>query len=216
MLSLWSDPHHDLPPFAADGSVIMWDAIARVALPARRRVFRPLDWLPIIIPCATGGAAVVTSLWGLLPGGLPQPGSQAQLATFDVAKLMTYPLRSIWANDSLPRRCLVPASGYVASVAGSATAFLPFQEQPATFAGVYCSLSNEGEPRGTPRRYSFGVITRQRCDRERFGHFAPVVIGVNSRDAWLATSHQMASGLLGNAQPKLRERQIRAGSATSA
>jgi len=212
MLSFWSDPHHDIPPFAADGSVIMWDAIARVALPPRRKVCRPLDWLPIVIPCAAGGGALVTALWGLLPEGEVHQGGHHQLATFDVAKLSAYPLRPLWANDSLLRRCLVRASGYVASVAGHATAFLPFQEQPTTFAGVFCSLSNEGVPKGTPRRYSFGVITRQRCDRERFGHVAPVVIGVNSRDSWLKTSHQMASGLLGNAQPKLRERQIRAGS----
>lgn len=213
MLSFWSDPHHDAPPFAADGSVTMWDAIARVALPPRRKVCRPLDWVPIIIPCAAGGAAVVTSLWGLLPDGVPGPSGQTQLASFDVAKLSAFPLRSIWANDSLLRRCLIPASGYVANVAGSTAAFLPFQEQPTTFAGIFCSLTDAGEPKGAPRRYSFGIITRQRCDRERFAHHAPVVIGVNSRDTWLKTSHQMASGLLGNAQPTLRERQIRAGSA---
>jgi putative SOS response-associated peptidase YedK len=210
MLSFWSDPHFDVPPFAADGSVVLWDAIARVAMPARRRVARPLDWLPVIIPTATG-VAVVQAYWGLQARSVPDEQDRAQAlryATFGVDELTKAPLKDLWRDSGLRRRCLVPATGYIANVAGTRTAFLPFQEQPSTFAGVFCSLSRDDLPRG-PLRWSFGIITRQRCDRERFGHRAPVVIGVNSRETWLKSDADQARTLLGNAQPKLRDRVLR-------
>jgi putative SOS response-associated peptidase YedK len=187
MFSFWSDPHFDVPPFA-----------------------RPLDWLPIIIPTATG-AAVVRAYWGLQARTVSDDQERAQAlryATLEVDELTKFPLKELWRDSGLRRRCLVPASGYVASVAGTHTAFLPFQEQPSTFAGIFCSLSRADLPSGPPH-WSFGIITRQRCDRERFGHRAPVVIGVNSRDTWLKSDADQARTLLGNAQPKLRDRAIR-------
>jgi putative SOS response-associated peptidase YedK len=191
MDSFWLDPPGPNSPAARSR---VWDAIVAYTQPSARRVVRPLQRARIIAP-TVGGTDIVPAVWGLVPAWAASGERRPVALRHALLDVLMAPDSSvtgdIWGAVRPVRRCLVPASGWIASHIGGHLVLKP-ETAPVTLAGLSNIIhADGGEPVCT-----FGVLYCVINHAPYDGTKVPIVIRAQDRNRWLTCAPTAARGYL--------------------